>query len=120
MVIVIWVVTAILVALWSLAGWGLHALLGLGTGWTGEVQGVIDQVPYGDVIEAWIPGWQQMLTLALDLAQAALGWLGGAAPLIAWIVWGLGTAALLITAAVLTLIVALLRRSWPQRPAAAA
>ena len=120
MVIAIWIITAILIALWSLLSWGAHGILSLGAGWTGDLGPLVDQVPYGSVIEAWIPGWQELLKLALDLTQTALGWVGGAAPVIVWVAWGLGAAVLVITAAALTLVVSMLRRSMPQRPAAAA
>lgn len=119
MVIAIWVVTAILVGLWSLTAWGLHGLLLLAGGWAGDLQPLLDKIPHAGVIEAWFPGWQELLRLVLDLTQGALAWAGGAVPLLAWLVWGLGTGALLLVAGGLTLVVLLLRNSMPT-PAPAA
>lgn len=116
MIIAIWVITAILLGLWSLGAWGLHAVATLGSGWAGDLRPLIDQIPYADVIEAWVPGWQRLLHLMLDLAQIGLDWLGGAAPLVVWVVWGAGALVLAAVAGVLTLVVALLRRSLPGPP----
>jgi hypothetical protein len=120
MVLAIWIITALLIALWSLLSWGAHGILTLGAGWAGDLEPLVDQVPHGNVIEAWIPGWQELLKLALDLTPTVLGWAGGAVPVIVWVAWSLGVAALVITAGVLTLVVSLLRKSMPQRPPATA
>lgn len=109
MLTAIWIIAAVLLALWSLAAWGLHALLVHGAGWATDVRPLIDDIPYGEVIEQWIPGWRQMLNLALDLGQAGLAWVGDSATLVAWLVWAAGGLMLAGTAGVLSLIVVLLR-----------
>ena len=120
MIIAIWIITAVLLALWSFAGWGLHALIISGTQWLGDLKPLLDRIPYAAIVEQWIPGWIDALKLAIDAMAAALTWLGGAAPVLVWIVWGLGTALLLVLAGVLTLVVALIRKSTPpQQPSAA-
>jgi hypothetical protein len=113
MIIAIWIVTVLLLALWTLSGWGLHLLIVGGTQWIGDLKPLIDRIPYAAIVEQWIPGWQDLLKLTLDLMQSMLGWLGGAAPVLVWIVWGLGTALLLVLAGVLSLVVALVRRNSP-------
>jgi hypothetical protein len=109
MLVFIWIVTAVLLGLWSLAAWGIHALLSLDPSWVGDIRPLIDQIPYGAVIEQWIPGWRELLQATVDLTQVVLGWLGGAAPWLAWLVWGAGAAGLVLLAGFLTLVVVLLR-----------
>ncbi|WP_425261402.1 hypothetical protein ACPOLB_10980 [Rubrivivax sp. RP6-9] len=126
MVIAIWIVTAILLGLWSLTAWGLHGLLmllsgaaGGAGGWSGDLRPLVDQIPLTPVLDQWLPGWQELLRATLDLAQVLIGWLGGAVPLVSWTVWGLGTAGLLLLAGGLTLVAVLLRNTMPKpaRPA---
>ncbi|MCU0969217.1 MAG: hypothetical protein MUF03_10445 [Rubrivivax sp.] len=118
MLIAIWTVTLLLGLLWSLASWGLHALLSMDPGPLGDLKPMIDQIPHAAVIEQWIPGWREMLQLAVDATQWALGWVGSAAPVIAWGIWAVGLALLVGTALVLTLVVRLIRRK-PATPVAA-
>jgi len=105
----IWIVTLIGLTLWSLAAWGLHTLLAIDPKWVDDVDALIQKVPYAEAIDRWFPGWRELLGVAMDLAQLALSWVGNNAPLVAWIVWGIGALALLGTGVVLTLIVCLLR-----------
>lgn len=119
MLALIWILTLVGLALWSLAAWGLHTLLTIDPGWLEDVDALIRQVPYADAIERWFPGWQQMVGAAMDLAQVVLGWVGSNAPLVAWIVWGIGALGLLGLGGVLTLIVCLLReKNTPTPPTA--
>jgi hypothetical protein len=113
MQIAIWLITAIVLALWSLAGWGLYQLVASGAQLIGDLKPLIDQIPYAAIVERWIPGWQDMLKLMLDLLQSMLSWLGGAAPVLVWLLWAVGTGLLLVIAGVLSLAVALIRKSMP-------
>jgi hypothetical protein len=113
MQIAIWLITAIVLALWSLAGWGLYQLVDSGVQLIGDLKPLIDRIPYAAIVEQWIPGWQDMLKLLLDLTQSLLSWLGGAAPLLVWLIWAAGTGLLLVIAGVLSLAVALIRKSMP-------
>ncbi|NRF72038.1 hypothetical protein HLB44_34140 [Aquincola sp. S2] len=120
MIIAIWIITAVLLALWSFAGWAMHALLVSGTQWIGDLKPLLDRIPHAAVVEQWIPGWIDALKLALDAMQGLFAWLGGAAPVLVWVVWGLGTGVLLLLALILTMVVALIRKnSPPQQPSAA-
>ena len=117
---VIWFLTLLGLALWSLLAWGLHAVLSIDPQWLDDVEALIKRVPYADAIERWFPGWEQMLGVATDLAQTVLGWVGSNAPLVAWIVWGIGTLGILAVGGVLSLVVCLLsEKKKPQRPATA-
>jgi hypothetical protein len=119
MLIAIWIVVGIGLALWSLLGWGLHELLALGhQQWLGDLKPLIDQIPGGAWLEAWFPGWQAIAELSIDAVQLALGWMGAAAPIVVWAVWGTGTLLLVGMGAVLSLIVVLLRDK-PRPPAVA-
>jgi hypothetical protein len=118
MLALIWILTFVGLALWSLAAWGLHTLLTIDPGWIEDVDALIRQVPYADAIERWFPGWQQMVSAAMDLAQLVLGWVGSNAPLVAWIVWGIGALGLLGLGGVLTLMVCLLREKKVPPPTA--
>jgi hypothetical protein len=117
--IAIWIFTLIGLALWSLLAWGLHAVLSIDPQWLDDAALLIKHVPYADAIERWFPGWEQLLHLAVDLAQSALSWVGSNAPLVAWIVWGIGALVLLGTGGMLSLLVCLLSEKKPQHAATA-
>ncbi|MFY9513140.1 MAG: hypothetical protein WAQ05_19425, partial [Rubrivivax sp.] len=90
MLAAIWIIAAILLALWSLAAWGLHGLLQWLGSTSGELQPLADRIPWSGVLDSWLPGWQELLRLLLEFSASALAWAGGAVPLIAWVVWALG------------------------------
>ena len=118
--IAIWIFTLIGLVLWSLLAWGLHALLSINPAWLNDVEALVRRVPYAEVIERWFPGWREMLGVAADLAQTVLGWVGSNAPLVAWIVWGVGALMLLAAGGVMSLVVCLLsEKKKPPMPAAA-
>jgi hypothetical protein len=118
--IVIWIFTLLGWAVWSLLAWGLHALLTIDPQWIDDTEALIRNVPYAGVIDRWIPGWQELLHAAMDLTQTVLGWVGSNAPLVAWIVWGIGTLVILAGGGLLSLIVCLLtEKKKPVGPAAA-
>lgn len=118
--IAIWIFTFIGLAVWSLLTWGLHALLSIDPKWLDDVEALVRNVPYADVIERWFPGWEQLLGVAMDLAQTVLGWVGSNAPLVAWIVWGIGALMLLAVGGLLSLMVCLLSEKKKPRHTAAA
>ena len=113
MIAAIWIGVAVALVLWSLLGWGLYRLLVQPHAWLGELQPLLDQVPFGDWLDRWLPGWQALAELTIDTVQMALGALGAAAPLVAWGVWGLGTLALVGLGALASLVVALVREPRP-------
>jgi hypothetical protein len=120
MLIAAWIFVAFLLGLWSLALWGVHALLTFDPSSLSDLKPLIDQIPYGAVIDRWVPGWQDLLRLAIDLTQRGIAWLGDLAPAIVWTVWGFGALALLGLGGLLTLLVRWVRRSAaPARPAVA-
>lgn len=109
----IWIITLLLVGLWTLVAWGLSQLLAIDGRWIEQVQPWLAQAPFGGWMEGWFPDWLQVAKLVLDAAQAGLAWLGGAAPVLVWVVWGGGALLLLLLAGALSLLVALIKRSTP-------
>jgi hypothetical protein len=105
----IWIFTLLGVTLWSLLCWGLHALLAVDPMWVEDVEALIREVPFAAWIGHWVPGWHEMLNVAMDLTSIVLSWVGTNAPLVAWIVWAIGALALFGMGMVLTLAVCLLR-----------
>ncbi len=109
--ILIWTLTLLGLALWSLLAWGTHALLTLDPSWVGSLKPLVDKLPSADVIEAWAPGWRAMLLAMADLTQSLLGWVGSAAGWIVGSVWALGALALIVLGALLSAGVGLGRRA---------
>lgn len=109
MLIAIWILTLFGLVLWSLASWGLHTLLSIDPRWIEDVEKLVVEIPYAEAIDRWFPGWRELLGVLMDLAELVLGWVGNNAPLVAWIVWGVGALTLLVGGLFLTLIVCLLR-----------
>lgn len=111
--IAIWVVTLLLVGLWTLLAWGLSALLALDGAWVTQLQPWLARLPFGGWLETWFPDWLQLAQLLLDAVKAGLDWLGGAAPVLVWGLWALGTLVLLMVGGALSLLVALIRKNSP-------
>lgn len=113
----IWIITVLLVGLWTLGAWGLSSLLALDPGWVGQIQPWLAKAPFGGWLESWFPDWLQVAQALLEALRAGLAWLGGAAPVLVWVVWGGGALLMLLLAGALSLLVALIRRSTPPSPA---
>jgi len=120
LLLAIWIAVGLGVALWSLLGWGLYALLTADPArWLGDLQSLIDDLPFGDVLDAWVPGWQALVSTTIEAVQWALGWAGTSAPVVVWAVWGLGTLVMAGAGGLASLAVVLLREPPPKAPGAA-
>jgi hypothetical protein len=98
MLIAVWLIALVVLGLWTLSAWGLHALLvALPNDWSGLAVWV-EKLPANPWLENFFPGWQSMLTWILEITESALFLLG--------------------CAVVGSLIVALVRKSMPKGPAA--
>lgn len=115
MLIALWILTLIVLGLWSLTAWGLHALLTLDASRLGDLKPLIDQIPYGNLLSDWLPGWQEWLRASIDLTQVLLGWVGGAAPTVVWVLWGLGAFVVLIAALIMTVVIKMWQGKPPRR-----
>lgn len=111
--IAIWIVAAVLIGLWSLAAWAVSALLGLNPAWVGDLQALLHEIPFGAWVETWVPNWQPALLAALDIARELFAWVDAAAPAVLWIIWVVGTTALVMLAALLSLVVRVVSKNAP-------
>jgi len=109
--LIIWLLAAFGLALWTLLAWGVASLFGLDLGSVGDLRPVLDALPFVGVLDAALPGWRELLLALLQLAQTLLSWAGGAGAVVVWVAWGLGAALIVGAAGLLSLAVALLRRS---------
>lgn len=120
MLLVVWILAALALALWSLGAWAVHALLQAAPGWVGDPKGVetaIAGMPMAAWLEQWLPGWQEMLRLSFETMQSALSWTSSAAPWIVWVLWGLGTAGIVAVAGLFSMLVVWWRRRNDAVPA---
>lgn len=110
MLIAIWVLTLLGIALWTLTAWGLQALLTMDPGRLQDLKPLIHEIPFGETIDQWLPGWRALLAVAIDATQSLVAWIGHAAPWLVWAMWGVGTAGLLLLAGIVSLAVVLIQR----------
>lgn len=114
MTLALWILTACLLALWSLAAWGLHRLLTMDpawlAGWPERFGEWLATLPWADQLSLVWPGWQSMLRLGAEITQGLLGWLGEGALWIVWTLWGLGALSLLVGAALLAWLIGYAKR----------
>lgn len=106
----IWTVSLLLLALWSLAGWGLHALLSLPPSLLDDLTGALDDLPGAAFLDRWWPGWRVLAVFAAAGAKALLEGVGTHAPWLATAVWGVGAVLLLGSAAAMSGWVLLMQR----------
>lgn len=112
--LVIWIVTALLIGLWSLLAYGVATLLGLVVGMNGmpaDWYALLTQVPGAAWLDLWLAGWREAIVFSAQALGAVLGWLGSAAPVLVWVMWALGAGMLVLCAALLSGLVALGRRA---------
>lgn len=113
----IWILTLLSAGLWTLGAWGLAQLLSLDGSWVAHLEPWLARMPFGGWLESWFPDWLQAAQAVLAALQGLVSWLGGAAPVLVWVVWGCGLALMLLLAGGLSLLVALIQRNMPpQRP----
>lgn len=115
-----WILCLALVALWSLACWGLHTVTVWAVSGAGALAGGTSAIHTGLVPE-WIKGWippeltQQFEALIASTGPLLQGLLeaipalAGAVTVLAWGVWGLGTFVLLALAAGVHVLITLWR-----------
>lgn len=116
-----WFLVFGLLALWSLAAWALHAFAVWSVSNASALSGVASGVE-GLRLPEWLPPW-----VPPQIAQAMTSLLAGFAPvvesllqtvpaltggftMVTWVIWGLGSALLLLLGAGLHLVIAMWRR----------
>jgi len=116
-----WFVVFSLLALWSLAAWAFHAV----TAWTVSNAGVLagaSGAPEGLRVPDWLAPWVppelaaalvSMVSALTPAIEAVLAWtpsLAGGLSVAVWVVWGIGSALLIVLGVVLSGVIAVLRR----------
>lgn len=109
MLIAIWIAAFFGMTCWSLICWGLHALILADPTRMQDLKPLIAEIPYGEAIEQWLPGWQTLLQFVIDLTQGMLSGLANAAPWLAWALWTAGMLVILLVAGGLSLLVVVAR-----------
>ena len=116
-----WFAVVSLVALWSLAAWALHAVAIWTVSNAGALSGAASGIE-GPALPAWLAPWVppelvQAVTQAvawfgpmLDSLLQAVPALAGGVTIATWVVWGIGSAMLVLLGAGLHLLIALWRR----------
>lgn len=120
-----WLVVLGLVALWSLAAWGVHGVAVWAVSHAGALTGAASGAASGagglrlpDWLAPWVPAEVVQAAMALvaglgpavdSLLQAAPA-LAGSLTVVAWVVWALGSVLLLLLGAGLHLLIAMWRR----------
>jgi hypothetical protein len=119
-----WFLSFTLLALWSLACWGAHAVTVWAVGSAGALAGgtaAMDAVLLPEWLKLWIP--PQLAQEFGGVVQAALATvpaLSGAVSVLAWVIWGLGALTLVALAIGAHVLIALFnsRRNNPDMPRA--
>lgn len=119
-----WFLSFALLALWSLACWGLHAVTVWAVASAGALAGGGAALG-GSLWPKWINFWippelaqtlQSMLAALGPMVQAALEtvpFLSGAVSVLAWVIWGLGALTLLALTIGAHVLIAVFKRRRP-------
>ena len=122
-----WSVVFILLALWSLAAWAFHSI----AAWTVSNSGVlaggseaIEALRAPEWLAPWIPpelalAFTSMLSTFIPAIEAALNQapaLAGGLSVAIWVVWGVGSALIVILGLVCSGLITVLRRRASPRP----
>ena len=97
--ILIWVLAALALGFWTLLAWATAWVLGLDPAVIGNLAANIGEMPGAAWLEHWLPGWQPVAVVTLELTRDLFAVLGGVGRWLVWAAWGLG--ALLIVGAAL-------------------
>jgi len=116
MPIAIWLITAFFFGLWTVLAWGVATVLGIDPNWVGDLKPLLAKLPFGGLLETWVPNWLAYVNTGIELTRVVLGWLGSTGTWLVWAVWavwavwGVGAFLLLTVAAILSLVVASVAR----------
>ncbi len=126
-----WFLSFALLALWSLACWGLHAVTVWAVASAGALAGggaALGGSLWPEWINFWIPPelaqtLQSMIAALGPMVQAALEtvpFLSGAVSVLAWVIWGLGALTLLALTIGAHVLIAVFKRRRPAHAAVTA
>ena len=117
-----WFFSLALLALWSMACWGVHAVTVWAVSGAGTLAGsgpaLAGQVVLPDWVAVWLPPalaqefgvWIASAGPVVQSALEAVPALSGAISVLAWVVWGVGALVLLALAIGIHVLIAVLRR----------
>ena len=116
-----WFLSFMLLALWSLACWGVHAVTVWAVGSAGALASgtaAMDAIQLPEWIRGWIPPqlaqeFGAMIASVGPVVQAALETvpaLSGAVTVLAWVIWGLGALTLMALAVGAHVLIAVFKR----------
>jgi hypothetical protein len=127
-----WLLMALLLALWSIAAWALHALAQWSGLQAGTLPGVPEQLgtlPAPDWLSLWLPlgaqeSWSALLTSFNPLFESVLAFSPALLALLVpaiWLIWALGAVLLVALGIGLTVLIRLARTRMvataePRRP----
>jgi hypothetical protein len=114
--ILIWVLAALALGLWTLLAWATAWVLGLDPAVSGNLANSIGGPPGAAWLDVWLPGWQPLAVSALEFTAAVFGALGAVGTWLVWGAWGIGALLIVACAALGSVAVGLARRAT--RPAA--
>ncbi|MEY2689315.1 MAG: hypothetical protein RL375_3514 [Pseudomonadota bacterium] len=123
-----WFVVATVLALWSLTAWALHAAAVWTLSQAGALSGATAgaaSLPWPTWLTPWIPPelaqtasqWLTALAPAVDTVLQAAPALTGGLTVVAWVIWALGSVALVLLGAAGHALITLWRRRAGQPPA---
>jgi len=116
-----WFLSLALLALWSLACWGMHAVTVWAVSSAGALTGgsaVANTILVPGWLKAWMPPelmgqWEAFVSSVGPMVQAvleAVPALAGGVTFLAWVLWGLGAVLLVALAVGIHILIALARR----------
>ncbi|MCE2914406.1 MAG: hypothetical protein ACOVOT_02670 [Rubrivivax sp.] len=109
--LVIWILALVVLALWTATAWAVHALLSVDPSWVGDLAPLLDKVPFAGWLDAYLPGWDVVLSGSLSVAQSLLSAAGGIGLWIVWVLWALVAFVIVAGAVLLSVIVMLVRKA---------
>ena len=99
MIAILWTLIALVLLAWTGFAALLHGVLSLTPSAVAEIKPLLDELPLAAWFETWLPGWQTLAEIVLNLGSHLVSLTGAFLPwLVAalWAFWGLGALLLLL------------------------
>ncbi len=109
--ILIWLLAALTLGLWTLLAWATAWVLGLDPTAFGGWSGQLGQMPGAAWLDVWVPGWEPLLAAAVETAKWLFAALGTVGPWLVWGTWAVGAVLIVGLAALGSVVVGLARRA---------
>jgi hypothetical protein len=109
--ILIWLLAALSLGLWTLLAWATAWVLGLDPTALGSWSGQVSQMPGAAWLDLWVPGWESLLAATVELVKLLFSALGTVGPWLVWGTWAVGAVLIVGLAALCSVAVGLVRRA---------